>query len=190
MNTAIFRRKRVILPTVTLVAALGAGSVLWAGAANADVDVSGSDRDRVGNAAVQAVGGGTLLDVETSDDAGEAYEAEVRKADGTEVDVALDKDLKVVTQQPDTGNDADDNDADDNDADGADAGDRVLTAAERSSAEQAAQAAAGAGSTVLDVEASDDPGVAFEAEVRAADGAEWDVDLDAGFKVLNKTADN
>ena len=70
-----------------------------------------------------------------------AYEAEVRKADGTEVDVALDKDLNVITQTPDA-------------PDAPDADDRVLSATERASAEKAAQDAVGGG-TILDVEAGD-----------------------------------
>jgi uncharacterized membrane protein YkoI len=179
MNTAKFRSKRVIvttLATVAAVAAIAVGGVVWTSAASADVQ--GADRDRIAAAAVKAVGAGTAVDVETSDDAGEAYEVEVRKDDGTEVDVALDKDLNVVTQQAGT----------DDDADGTDAGDRVLTDAERTSAEQAARTAI-TGGTVLQVEAGDD-GAAYEVEVRDANNAEWDVELDAAFKVLTKTEDN
>ncbi len=178
MNTAKLRSKRVIVTTlaaVTAAAVIGVGGVVWSSSANADV--SGGERDRVATAAVKAVGG-TAVDVETSDDAGEAYEVEVRKDDGTEVDVALDKDLNVVTQQAGT----------DDDADGTDAGDRVLTDTERTSAEQAARTAI-AGGTVLQVEAGDD-GAAYEVEVRDANNAEWDVELDAAFKVLTKTEDN
>jgi hypothetical protein len=103
MKTTKLRSKRVLLATTAaVVVALGAGGAVWATAANADADVQGADRDRAGNAATRAVGGGTVLDVETSDDPGEAYEVEVRKTDGTEVDVALDKDLKVITQAADT----------------------------------------------------------------------------------------
>jgi outer membrane lipoprotein SlyB len=101
MNTAKLRSKRVIVTTLAAVTAVGAiavGGAVWASAANADVQ--GSERDRVAAAAVQAVGG-TAIEVETSDDAGEAYEVEVRKDDGTEVDVALDKDLKVVPEKAD-----------------------------------------------------------------------------------------
>jgi uncharacterized membrane protein YkoI len=177
MNTAKFRSKRVIvttLATVAAVAAIAVGGVVWTSAASADVQ--GADRDRIAAAAVKAVGAGTAVDVETSDDAGEAYEVEVRKDDGTEVDVALDKDLNVVTQQAGT------------DDDGTDAGDRVLTDTERTSAEQAARTAI-AGGTVLQVEAGDD-GAAYEVEVRDANNAEWDVELDAAFKVLTKTEDN
>nr|WP_221375267.1 PepSY domain-containing protein [Actinoplanes polyasparticus] len=172
MNTTKLRSKRVIVTTAA-VAALAVGGGVWATAANAGPDVSGSDRDRVGNAAVQAVGGGTVLDVEASDDQGEAYEVEVRKQDGSEVDVTLDKDLKVLTQQ----------------AEAADTGDAALPDAERTSAEKAALDAVGGG-TVLDAEKSDDQGVAYEVEVRAADNTEWNVELDGAFKVLAKNADD
>jgi uncharacterized membrane protein YkoI len=179
MNTAKLRSKRVILPTIAAVAVLGAGGVVWSSASGADLE--GGDRERVGTAAVEAVGGGEAVDVENSDDPGEAYEVEVRQEDGTEVDVALDEDLNVVHQE------TDDDDADDAD-DVPDADDRVLDQAERTSAEQAALDAVGSG-TVLDVEASDDRGEAYEVEVRDADGAEWDVTLDADFVVLDKRAD-
>ena len=99
MKIAQFRSKRALIATAATVVALGAGGATWASVAHADADVSGGDRDRVGNAAVQAVGGGTLIDVEAGDDGDAAYEAEVRKADGTEVEVTLDKDLKVLAQE-------------------------------------------------------------------------------------------
>ena len=69
-----------------------------------------------------------------------------------------------------------------------DADDRALTATERAAAEKAALAAVGSG-TVVDVDPSDDPGVAYEAEVRDAKGLEWDVDLAADFSVVAKDAD-
>jgi uncharacterized membrane protein YkoI len=180
MNTTKLRSKRAIIAsTAAVVVALGAGGAVWATAANADPDVQGADRDRVGNAAVQAVGGGTVLDVEAGEDAGEAYEVEVRKTDGTEVDVVLDKDLKVIGQP-----------AADSDDDGTDTPDRALSDTERASAEKAAVDAIGAGSTVTQVEAGDAGEAAYEVEVRKTDNTEWDVELDAGFKVLTKTADN
>ena len=101
MNTAKLRTKRVILPTIAAVAALGIGGVVWASTANADLD--GGERNRVSTAATEAVGGGKVVDAESSDDPGEAYEVEVRKTDGTEVDVTLDKDLNVLRQEPTTG---------------------------------------------------------------------------------------
>lgn len=125
MNSATFRSKRVLLPTVAAVAVLGIGGVAWASAANAD-DLRGSERDRVADAATRAVGG-TAVEVEVSDDLGGYYEVEVRKDDGTEVEVSLDKDLKVV------GRDVDDRDDDfDDDRDDLDDDERVGKPAERS----------------------------------------------------------
>ena len=211
MNTAKLRTKRVILPTIAAVAVLGIGGAVWASTANAD-DLSGGERDRVGAAATQAVGGGKVIDAESSDDAGEAYEVEVRMKDGSEVDVTLDEKLDVIRKDYDddrndtNDNDADDvndvndndndsrddNDANDNDADDVndkpDADDRVLSTSERTSAEKAAKAAVGGG-TIVDVDASDDRGVAYEVEVRTADNTEWNVDLDTKFKVVHKAID-
>ncbi len=189
MNTAKLRTKRVILPTIAAVAALGIGGVVWASTANADL--GGGERNRVSTAATEAVGGGKVVEAESSDDPGEAYEVEVRKADGTEVDVTLDKDLNVLRQDTDDRDDQNDrDDANDDDAnDTRDADDRALSAAERSSAEKAALSAVGGG-TIVDLDASDDRGEAYEVEVRKANGTEWDVTLDSEFKVLDKVAEN
>ncbi|MBS4754007.1 PepSY domain-containing protein [Nocardioides sp. zg-ZUI104] len=184
LNLARLRTKRVLVPTVAAAAILGAGGAFWGASASTD-DVRGGERDRVATAAVATVGEGTAVEVETSDDAGEAYEVEVRREDGTEVDVTLDDDLTPVAKQDDT----DDTDTDDTDTDDTDTDDRPVPATERASAEKAALAAVGGG-TVLDVEAGDDPGVAYDVEVRDAEGAEWDVDLDASFAVVTKTLDD
>jgi uncharacterized membrane protein YkoI len=190
MNTAKLRSKRVILPTIAAVAALGIGGVVWASTANADPQ--GNERDRVSTAATEAVGGGKVIDAESSVDPGEAFEVEVRKADGTEVDVTLDKDLNVLRQEADDRDDRDDaNDTEDaDDANEApDADDRALSAAERKSAEKAALDAVGGG-TITDLDASDDRGEAYEVDVRKANGTDWDVTLDSDFNVLRKSIDN
>ncbi|WP_305788371.1 PepSY domain-containing protein [Symbioplanes lichenis] len=185
MNKPNLRSKRVIIATTATVAALAVGGGVWATAASADSDgVTGDDRTRVAAAAVQAVGGGTATDVETSDDQGEAYEVEVRKPDGTEVDVTLDKDLKVIAQETDTPSGA----AAAPSGAASDADDRALTDAERAAAEKAILAAV-PGGTITDLEAAAAP-AAYEAEVRTPDGADWDITLDAGYKVLTKTADS
>ena len=43
--------------------------------------------------------------------------------------------------------------------------------------------------TVTDLGASDDPGVAYEVDVRKADGTDWDVDLDSTLAVVGKPID-
>jgi len=171
VNTAKLRSKRVIV-TTSVIAVLAAGGGVWATAATADV--RGADHDRVAAAAVGAVGGGTAVDIDAGDEPGEpAWEVEVRKPDGTEIEVVLDKDLNVIGQHVDT-------------PDTPDGDDRALTADERSSAEKAALAAVGGG-TVTEIDAGDDPGVAYEVEIRDTAGTEWDVELDTALQTLTKT---
>ncbi len=182
-----FRSKRVLVPAA-LTAVLVGGGAVWATTAAAD-DVRGSERDRVVTAALEAVPDGEAAQVETSDDPGEAYEVEVFRADGTEVDLALDADLAVVSRDDDDRDDRDDrDDVRDDRADDRDADDRVLSATERERAEQAALAAVGGG-VVTDVEASDDRGVAYEVEVVERDGTEHDVDLDTTYDVVDQRVD-
>lgn len=192
MNIKKLRSKRVLVPTVAAIAVLGVGGTVWT--ATADDSLEGEERDRVAAAAVEAAGGGEAIDVETSDDRGAAYEVEVRREDGTELDVSLDQDLDVVQQEADdTDDEGRDDDGRDDEAEGgddsSDADDRVLGDAERADVEKAALAAVGGG-TVVGVEASDDAGEAYEADVRDRAGKEWDVVLDADFTVLSTTADD
>ncbi len=198
MNTARLRTKRIWIPTLAAVVALGVGGTVWASSASADL--GGSERDRVVAAAKDAAGPGKVISAETSDrddtdadDRNEAYEVEIRKADGSSVEVSLDKDLKVVGQDTEANDDREDSDdARDDSSDDVneapEADDRALSATERSSAGKAATGAVGGG-TVTDLDASDDPGVAYEVDVRKADGTQWDVDLDSSFAVVHKQID-
>ena len=181
MNTQKLRRKRVVIPTLAAVAVLGAGGLVWSSAASDDL--TGDERDRASAAALEAVGEGKVTGTETDDEEG-AYEIEVTRPDGSQVDVHLDKDFQVLSQ------DVDDEDGDDDgrDDDGRDADDRILSDQERAAAEQAALAEIDG--TVTEAEASDDPDEAYEVEVVAADGVEWTVELDADFKVLDARADD
>lgn len=181
MNTQKLRSKRVVIPTIAAVAVLGVGGVVWSSAASDEL--TGNERDRASSAALDAVGEGKVTGTESDDEEG-AYEIEVTRPDGTQVDVHLDKDYQVLSQ------DADDEDGDDDGRDDGDrdADDRALSDQERSAAEEAALAEVDG--TVTDVEASDDAGEAYEVEVTKADGAEWTVELDADFKVLDSRADD
>ncbi len=58
--------------------------------------LSGDVAAKVKAAAEAKVSGGTVLRVETDVDHGSAYEAHVRKADGTEVEVLVDSDFAVT----------------------------------------------------------------------------------------------
>lgn len=183
MNRSTLTRKRVLVPAVAVLA-LGVGGTAWATTASAG-QVGGGERDRVSQAALEVTGGGDVTSVEASDGddraQGEAYEVEVRQPDGTEVDLTLGSDLGVLEQDVDRPDTADDETPD--------ADDRVLSAEERGQAERAALGAV-EGGRVLDVEASDDRGVAYDVEVLDADGVtEWDVDLADDFAVVGSRQD-
>jgi uncharacterized membrane protein YkoI len=58
--------------------------------------LTGDTAAKVKAAAEQKVSGGTVLRVETDADHGSPYEAHVRKSDGTEVEVLVNKDFEVT----------------------------------------------------------------------------------------------
>jgi hypothetical protein len=115
---------RKMVTTIAALAAVAAGSAAIAGAASKgtsttpgasttpgpgsaapssqrpqrpnETALTGDTAAKVRKAAQDKVPGGTILRVETDADQGAAYEAHVRKSDGTEVTVLVDKSFKVV----------------------------------------------------------------------------------------------
>jgi uncharacterized membrane protein YkoI len=69
-----------------------------AGDDTADPHLTGATLDRASKAALAKTGGGTVTDSERS---GQAYELEVTKDGGSQVDVLLDGRFKVVSVEPD-----------------------------------------------------------------------------------------
>lgn len=65
-----------------------------------DGELTGAIRDQVVAAALKATGGGTVTDTEMGDD-GAAYGVEVLLSDGREVEVNLDRNLNVISQETD-----------------------------------------------------------------------------------------
>jgi hypothetical protein len=65
-----------------------------AGEKDADESLTGSSAEKAANAALEVVGGGTVLGVER-DDGNAGYEVEIRKADGSEAEVQLDTSFNV-----------------------------------------------------------------------------------------------
>jgi uncharacterized membrane protein YkoI len=63
---------------------------------DAEEDVTAAEASQATAAALKATKGGTADDVERDDENGAAYEVEVTRADGSEVDVRLDKNYQVV----------------------------------------------------------------------------------------------
>jgi len=90
---------------VVAVAALAIGGAAIAGAAGGDDDatdkpVSGSALKKASAAALEHTGGGSVTETEAGDEEG-AYEIEVKREDGSSVDVHLNKDFKVLSQAGD-----------------------------------------------------------------------------------------
>jgi uncharacterized membrane protein YkoI len=105
-----------VLIAIAAVAVLAVGGTAIAGAAGGDDDatdkaISGRALDRATAAALDHTGGGKVTGTEAGDEEG-AYEVEVTRADGSQVDVHLDKGFNVLSQ------------ADDNDSGESDSGDK------------------------------------------------------------------
>lgn len=65
---------------------------------DSDKSLTGSPAKKAADAALQATGGGTLLEVEKGDDPGAAYEVEIRKTDGSVAEVMVDDKFSVIDQ--------------------------------------------------------------------------------------------
>ena len=67
----------------------------------ADEQASGPRADAAARAALEAVGGGKVLEVETADEGMSGFGVEVERPDGSYVEVNLDQDLQVVGMESD-----------------------------------------------------------------------------------------
>ncbi len=139
-----------------------------------ETPLTGDDATQATAAAEAAVPGGTIIRVETDSDG--VYEAHVRKSDGTEVEVKMDKDFKVTSVEEHTGRGGHRG----GHRGGPGMGETPLTGDDAAKATAAAEAAVSAG-TVIRVE-TDADGV-YEAHVRKSDGTEVEVKMDKDFKV-------
>jgi uncharacterized membrane protein YkoI len=93
-------RRRLALVGVLVVAVLTAGVAIAATGGDDDQPLTGSTRDRAVNAALEHTGGGTVVETEMGDD-GAAYGVEIRRQDGSQVEVNLDEDFNVIGQEDD-----------------------------------------------------------------------------------------
>jgi uncharacterized membrane protein YkoI len=177
---------------LTVAAAVGAaaiGGTAIAGAAGdrnsggdrparaGETALTGSTADKVKAAALARVDG-TVLRVET--DAGGVYEAHIRKADGTEVEVKVNRDFEVTAVEAHRGGPRDhDGRGHHHGPGGPGPGERALTGTTAEKVEAAALARVEG--TVLRVET--DRGGVYEAHVRKADGTEVEVKVNREFEV-------
>lgn len=79
-----------------LVAALAGGGAAWATAGGEGGSATGPAADRASAAALAHVGGGKVIEVERESESGGVWEVEIRRADGSTVEVALDAGYGVL----------------------------------------------------------------------------------------------
>lgn len=88
-----FKSKTAALATVGVLS-LGGAAAAVAATSGTPTPLTGDITDKASTAALAKYPGATLVGIQSEPDG--TYEAEVRKADGTQVDVELDKDFKVT----------------------------------------------------------------------------------------------
>jgi hypothetical protein len=97
-------QKLLIAAAAAVVLAAGGVGIAQAVGGDSEEQVTGPEANRAKQAAIQAIGGGRAVGVERGDDGGAAWEVEVVRPDGNEVEVGLSSDLKRVgTETEDDG---------------------------------------------------------------------------------------
>lgn len=104
------KRTKLVIGAAAAAAAIAIGAgVVSAAGGDEDVPLRGTDYDRATEAALDHVGEGTVTETELGDD-GASYEVEVRRDDGTQVEVELDENFDVIGSEPDDEDAGDDED--------------------------------------------------------------------------------
>ncbi len=84
------------------IVAAGAGVALGSGDSDGgDAGVTGPEADAATAAALKATNGGKANSVERDSENGATWEVEVRRTDGSQVDVRLDENFALVVIEPD-----------------------------------------------------------------------------------------
>lgn len=114
------RRLTFIVAGVAALAAFALGGAAIAAATQGDEAdeeqaLSGRIADRARAAALKETGGGSVIEMERDVEDGRTYQVEIRRADGSTVDVDLDSSFRVVGVDVDGPEDRDDQDSDDSD---------------------------------------------------------------------------
>jgi uncharacterized membrane protein YkoI len=111
-------RTLVIAAALAMLLALGAAGIAYANNNGGDSEeqLTGPEAQKAKSAAIAAVGGGTVTEVERDDENGTgAFEVEVTRDDGSQLEVHLDSKYNVVGQQADEDGPNDENGPDDQD---------------------------------------------------------------------------
>jgi hypothetical protein len=99
---AINLRTLVIAAAVAMLLALGGAGIAYANGGDSEEQVTGPEAQKAKSAAIAAVGGGTVTEVERDDGNGTGvFEVEVTRDDGSQLEVHLDGGYDVVGQAAD-----------------------------------------------------------------------------------------
>ena len=99
---AINVRTLMIAAAVAMLVALGAAGIAYANGGDSEEQLTSPDAEKAKSAAIAAVGGGTVSEVERDDgNLTGAFEVEVTRDDGSQLEVHLDSDYNVVGRQAD-----------------------------------------------------------------------------------------
>lgn len=95
------KRTKLVLGSLAAVAVIGAGAGVGVAASREDEQpLTGRALERATAAALEHVGEGTVVETEAGED-GAVYEVGVRLADGSEVELRLDKSFEVIGSEAD-----------------------------------------------------------------------------------------
>jgi uncharacterized membrane protein YkoI len=96
----ISRKVSLIAVLVVVAGAVSAGFAIAAASGDDDKPLTGATLDRATAAALKHTGGGTVTETEIGDD-GAAYSVEVRRKDGSQVEVNLNESFRVIGEEAD-----------------------------------------------------------------------------------------
>jgi hypothetical protein len=116
----INRKLVAIAAAVAVVAAGGVGIAYAVGGGESDEQITGPSAKKAEAAALDAVGGGTVLEAEHQEAGGSGvYEVEVQRPDGSQVEVLIDDQFQSVGTAADDDSGAEDESAEDESTEGA-----------------------------------------------------------------------
>ena len=101
-NAINLRTLVIAAAVVAMLVALGGAGIAYANGGDSEEQLTGPEAQKAKSAAIAAVGGGTVTEVERDDGNGTgAFEVEVARDDGSQLEVHLDGGYDVVGQQAD-----------------------------------------------------------------------------------------
>ena len=100
MNRFSRRTKWIAGGVLALAIVAGGAGLAIAGGTDDDQPLTGTDLDRATQAALEHTGGGTVIETGVGDD-GAAYGVEIRRDDGSVVEVQLDESFNVIGDEAD-----------------------------------------------------------------------------------------